>query len=89
MIISTGTSSLIEIERTYKFARKYGAKNITLLYCVSNYPSKISDFNLHNIDVLKKKFNCKVGLSDHSKGSLVAALAVSRGAVIFEKHVAL
>ena len=40
MIISTGTSSLIEIERTYKFARKYGAKNITLLYCVSNYPSK-------------------------------------------------
>ncbi len=89
MIISTGTSSLIEIERTYKFAKKHGAKNITLMYCVSNYPSKISDFNLHNIDVLKKKFNCKVGLSDHSKGSLVAALAVSRGAVIFEKHIAL
>ena len=89
IIISTGMANLKEIEETYKFAKKNGAKDITLLYCVSNYPSKIEDFNLNNIKILKKKFNCKVGLSDHSKGNLVASLAVSQGAEIFEKHIAL
>ena len=40
MIISTGLSKIKEIEKTYKLAKKYGCKDITLLYCVSNYPSK-------------------------------------------------
>ena len=53
MIISTGLASLEEIETTFKISKKYGAKNITLLYCVSNYPSKNSDFNLNNIMILK------------------------------------
>ena len=66
IIISTGMASLIEIEQAYSTAKKNGAKDITLLYCVSNYPSKNSDFNLNNIKILKNKFNCKVGLSDHS-----------------------
>ena len=54
IIISTGMASMSEIEYTYKIAKKYGSKDITLLYCVSNYPSKISDFNLNNIKILKK-----------------------------------
>ena len=37
MIISTGLSNLKEIEKTLKIAKKYGAKDITLLYCVSKY----------------------------------------------------
>ena len=49
-----------EIERAYRTAKKNGAKNITLLYCVSNYPSNISDFNLNNIKLLKEKFKCKI-----------------------------
>ena len=89
IIISTGMANLKEINETYKFAKKNGAKDITLLYCVSNYPSKVEDFNLNNIKILKKKFNCKIGLSDHSKGNFVASLAVSQGAEIFEKHIAL
>ena len=89
MIISTGMASLSEIKRTVKCAKKYGAKKIILLYCVSNYPSKNSDFNLKNIAILKKKFNCEVGLSDHSKDNLIAVLAVSQGATIIEKHIAL
>tara|TARA_B100002052_G_scaffold255080_1_gene245074 strand:- start:11322 stop:12356 length:1035 start_codon:yes stop_codon:yes gene_type:complete len=89
MIISTGMASLKEIELTYKTAKKYGAKNITLLYCVSNYPSNISDFNLNNINILKKKFKCSIGLSDHSKDNRVAISAVAIGADIIEKHIAL
>ena len=89
MIISTGMADLKEIELTYKTAKKYGAKDITLLYCVSNYPSKISDFNLNNIKILKKKFNCKIGLSDHSKDDRVAITAIASGAEVIEKHIAL
>ncbi len=89
MIISTGMASLAEINKTVKVAKKNGAKEIILLYCVSNYPSKINDFNLSNIKFLKKKFKCKVGLSDHSKGNLIGALATSMGSEIFEKHIAL
>jgi len=89
MIISTGMANIKEIELTYKTAKKYGCKDITLLYCVSNYPSKISDFNLNNIKILKEKFKCKVGLSDHSLDNKIAMTAVACGAEVIEKHIAL
>jgi len=89
MIISTGTSSLSEIEMAFKQAKKFGSKDITLLYCVSNYPSKINDFHLNNIKLMKKKFKCKVGLSDHSNDNRIAMLSVAMGAEIFEKHIGL
>ena len=44
LIISTGLASLEEISKTVKVARKYGCKDLSLLYCVSNYPSKVTDF---------------------------------------------
>ena len=89
MIISTGMANIKEIELTFKTAKKYGARDITLLYCVSNYPSKISDFNLNNIKILKEKFKCRVGLSDHSKDEKVAVAAIAAGAEVIEKHIAL
>ncbi len=89
MIISTGLSKVKEIGRTYKLAKKYGCKDITLLYCVSNYPSKKTEFSLNNIKILKEKFKCRVGLSDHSIGSEIAKLSLAMGAEVFEKHIAL
>ena len=89
IIISTGMASMEEIELAYRTAKNYGAKNITLLYCVSNYPSKNTDFNLNNIKILKNKFKCRVGLSDHSKDNRVAIAAIAVGAEMVEKHIAL
>jgi pseudaminic acid synthase len=89
MIISTGMATLPEIELSYRTAKKYGAKDITLLYCVSNYPSKNTDFNLNNIKILKKNFKCKVGLSDHSNDDTIAVVAIASGAEVIEKHIAL
>tara|TARA_B100000579_G_scaffold104887_1_gene83492 strand:+ start:288 stop:1316 length:1029 start_codon:yes stop_codon:yes gene_type:complete len=89
IIISTGMANLKEIESTFKIAKKYGSKDITLLYCVSNYPSKNSDFNLNNIKILKEKFKCKVGLSDHSKDEKIVFAAIAAGAEVIEKHIAL
>ena len=89
IIISTGMANLDEIKTAFETAKKAGAKDITLLYCVSNYPSSISDFNLNNIKILKDKFNCKVGISDHSIDNRVAIAAVASGAEVIEKHIAL
>ena len=89
IIISTGAANMKEITETFNYAQKCGAKDISLLYCVSNYPAKNSDFNLNNIKLLKKKFNCKIGFSDHSKDNRIAIAAVAAGAEIIEKHIAL
>lgn len=89
LIISTGLASLDEISKTVKVARKYGCKDLSLLYCVSNYPSKTTDFNLNNIEILKRKFKCRVGLSDHSIGSEIACMSIIKGAEIIEKHICL
>jgi pseudaminic acid synthase len=89
IIISTGMANLEEIATTVKTARRNGAKDITLLYCVSNYPSSIDDFNLNNIKILKDKFKCKIGFSDHSTDNRVAFAAIASGAEVIEKHIAL
>ncbi len=88
IIISTGTSNLKEISEVMRYLKKHKVKKISLLYCVSNYPAIIKDFNLNNIKILKKKFNCPVGFSDHSIDNNIAVAAVSAGAEIFEKHIA-
>jgi pseudaminic acid synthase len=89
MIISTGMANLKEIDITYNLAKKNGAKEVILLYCVSNYPSKISDFNFKNIRILKERYNCRVGFSDHSTDNKIVAAAVAAGAEVIEKHIAL
>jgi pseudaminic acid synthase len=89
IIISTGMANLKEIDMAYKTAKKNGSNEIILLYCVSNYPSKISDFNFNNIRILKERYNCKVGFSDHSMDNKVVAAAIAAGAEVIEKHIAL
>ena len=89
IIISTGMANLKEIDLAYKTAKNNGAKEIILLYCVSNYPSRISDFNFNNIKILKERYNCKVGFSDHSIDNKVVAAAIVAGAEVIEKHIAL
>lgn len=89
LIISTGMANLSEISAAFNCAKKNGAKKITLLYCVSNYPANIEDFNLNNISFFKKKFNCSVGLSDHCNNPKLAFAAILAGAEFIEKHIAL
>jgi pseudaminic acid synthase len=89
IIISTGMANLNEIDIAYKIAKNNGAKEIILLYCVSNYPSKITDFNFNNIKILKERYKCKIGFSDHSTDNKVVAAAIAAGAEVIEKHIAL
>ena len=89
VIISTGLANLDEINEVYKLAKKSGCKKLVLLYCVSSYPAKNEDFNLNNINILRNKFKCEIGFSDHSTDNSVAMLAISRGVRVIEKHIAL
>lgn len=89
IIISTGASTLSEIEEIVKFLKKHKCKNYFLLKCTSSYPSKYEDLNLNTIPRLIKKFRCHVGFSDHTSDYSASQVAASLGAKIIEKHVKL
>ena len=86
VIMSTGMASFKEIQEAINVLKKNGTKNIVLLKCTSSYPSKSIDLNIKTLIDMKKKFNCEVGLSDHSLGIGAAVAAISFGACIIEKH---
>jgi pseudaminic acid synthase len=86
MIISTGIATLNEIDDAVQACRRMGNNDITLLQCTSQYPAEPTDANLLTMIDMKKRFDVKVGLSDHTLGSEVALLAVAMGADIIEKH---
>jgi N,N'-diacetyllegionaminate synthase len=89
IILSTGFSTLKEIEKSVAEIIFTGFKDIILLHCVSIYPAVLAQMNLGFIDVLKHVFGLPIGLSDHTSSSIAAAIAMSKGATYFEKHVTL
>ena len=87
ILLSTGMANVKEIKNALKIlTKKYPLKRITLLHCVSDYPTNFSDVNLQSINFLRKKFKVDVGLSDHSLGIEVPIAAIAFGAKVIEKH---
>ena len=89
LIISTGMANDSEIGDAVDTALKFGSGELTLLHCVSGYPSPADEYNLRTIADMKEKFGVQVGLSDHTLNNVTAITAVSLGAVMVEKHVTL
>jgi N-acetylneuraminate synthase len=85
MIISTGASTLEEIERAVEAAELVRDK-LTLLVCTSSYPGDPADAHVNRITTLREKFNVDVGLSDHTLGIGVSVAAIALGATVIEKH---
>lgn len=88
VIMSTGVSDHHEIRAAVAIARKNGCEDLTLLHCVSSYPTPIEDVNLRTMEALKR-FGCKVGISDHTMGTTVSVAATALGAEVIEKHLTL
>ena len=86
IIISTGIASLEDIELAVKTCHEVGNHNISLLKCTSSYPSPLDEINLNTIPNMIDKFDCVIGLSDHTLGGEVSTAAVALGAKIIEKH---
>jgi len=87
--ISTGMSTMKEIEKAVKIFRKHKCK-FELMHSHSSYPMKLDEANLKVIQTLQKKFKCNVGYSGHeTSGYLVSVTAVLLGATSIERHITL
>ena len=85
LIISTGMMNWPEVERLA--ARTVAAPDVTLLHCVSAYPTPIADAALGRMVEIGRRTGRPVGFSDHTLGVAAPAAAVALGAVAIEKHV--
>lgn len=86
VIMSTGISTLADIEVAVKTLRDNGCKDLVLLKCTSTYPATPENTNLITIPHMATLFDCHVGLSDHTLGVGVAVSSVALGARVIEKH---
>jgi len=86
VIISTGMASEIEVRDAVEFIYSTGNKQVIILHCVSQYPTKVEEVNLNSMVNLKRIFNCPVGFSDHTRAIYAPIVAVSLGANVIEKH---
>ena len=86
IIMSTGSATLGQINEAIECAKNEGAKDIILLKCTSEYPALPEDINLKTIEDMRNRFNCIVGLSDHTMGIGVPVASIAFGAKVIEKH---
>ena len=84
IIISTGMANLSEITMLYEFYNKRFW--IFQFYCVSGYPAEPKEYSLQNIADMSERFNCPIGLSDHTLSNVTAVVGIAMGASIIEKH---
>ena len=89
IIISTGMMNIKELDEVVSYVKKLGCKNITLLKCTTEYPAPAKDSNILSIPFLKKRYNCNIGLSDHTLGIGASIAAIAHGATVIEKHLTL
>jgi pseudaminic acid synthase len=87
MIMSTGMSTLDEIDAAIKAAQGAGAPQVSVLRCNSTYPANSSEMDLAAIPAMIAQWGIPVGLSDHTMTSVTAISAVALGATIIEKHI--
>jgi len=88
-IISTGMATLAEIDEAVRTFREAGGRGLALLKCTSAYPASPEGMNLRTIPHLMDTFGVPAGISDHTLDLSVPVAAVSLGACIIEKHLAL
>ena len=87
LVISTGMATMPEILHAVTVARDSGCTQLTLLHCISGYPTPPSETNLSAINTLRTSFNCSVGWSDHSVSPGVLYRAIHAwGATTIEFH---
>jgi sialic acid synthase SpsE len=87
VVLSTGMATMDEIAAAAATLKRAGASDITLLHCVSAYPTPAGEANLAAIAAIRDAAGCKVGWSDHTRRPAVIERAVHRwGATAVEFH---
>lgn len=86
LIISTGAATMNEIDDAVMTA--VGA-DLTLLVCVASYPAAPEDYPMALLETLRANYDCRVGVSDHTKSTLLPTVAAAAGACMLERHLSL
>ncbi|MGD1845976.1 MAG: N-acetylneuraminate synthase family protein [Salibacteraceae bacterium] len=89
MIVSTGMSGERELGEAVEVITRYHDR-LSILHCVSQYPTAPSNVNLATIPFLQKRYpQFTIGYSDHTIGISTPVAACALGAKIIEKHITL
>lgn len=86
VILSTGMSTMEDINAAVKVLKENGASEITILHCTTEYPTPYRDVNLNAMKSIQEQFGLPIGYSDHTKGIEIPVAAVAMGAIVIEKH---
>jgi N,N'-diacetyllegionaminate synthase len=88
IIMSTGMSTLNEVQNALNILMKAGAKkeDITILHCNTEYPTPMGDVNLKAMLTIGDELGVNIGYSDHTNGIEIPIAAVAMGATVIEKH---
>jgi len=89
IIMSTGMSTLGDIEEAVNVVLEVGNPDLILLHCVSSYPATANASNLRVIHKLAESFQVVTGFSDHFPDIFLVPAAIALGARVVEKHVTL
>lgn len=84
-VLSTGMAELEEIDQAVDIFRRLNAP-LSLMHCVSAYPTPLAECNLSMMDVLRERYQLAVGYSGHELGYLPTVTAVAMGAQLIERH---
>ncbi len=85
IILSSGMSSIDEIGEAVRFLEEFKSP-VSILQCTTKYPTAPEDWGLNMIPIIREKFNCRVGFSDHSGERTACLAAATLGAEILEFH---
>ncbi len=85
VILSTGMANLEEVKEAVDVVLPIN-KELILLHCTTNYPTKINEVNLRAMETMKKEFGLPIGYSDHTEGIKISLAAVILEACVIEKH---
>lgn len=86
IFLATGDSTLSEIDEAIRVIEQTGNKQLVLMQCITNYPSKIESANVNVLKTYQTAFDVLTGYSDHSPGPVVALASVVLGGCVIEKH---
>ncbi len=89
IILSTGMSTIEEIDHAVEILEKYSDGNFILMHANSSYPAKSDELNLEMIRTLKERYHCLVGYSGHEEDIEPSVVAVVLGACVIERHISL
>ncbi len=86
LMLATGDATMSEIDEAIRTIEATGNKQLVLMQCITNYPSKIDSANVNVLKTYQSAFDILTGYSDHAPGPVVALASVVLGGCVIEKH---